>query len=181
MSPGPPLEQALPGTLRACRCASDGRRVRARPLHTPVAADKILDMPRDLPPADGIEYGVRVLGCPPVVVAGHDSCGAVAPTRAAVQDGTTAAGFVRDVVERVTPSVLAARAAGHTKDADFIDEHVGYSVDLLLDRSHGLAQLSPRAAPNNPGQRPSREPDGPRSGHLLTGALPRSARQRACR
>ncbi|MFE2326151.1 carbonic anhydrase [Streptomyces sp. NPDC059385] len=86
-----------------------------------------------------IEYGVSVLGCPLVVVLGHDACGAVAATRAAVEDGATAGGFVRDVIERVTPSVLAARAAGHTEDGDFIAEHIRHTVDLLLDRSRLLA------------------------------------------
>ncbi|MEV4613145.1 carbonic anhydrase [Kitasatospora sp. NPDC049258] len=86
-----------------------------------------------------IEYGVSVLGAPLVIVLGHDSCGAVAATRAAVQDGTTATGYVRDVIERVTPSVLAARAAGRTEDADFIAEHIRHTVDLLLDRSRTLA------------------------------------------
>jgi len=86
-----------------------------------------------------IEYGVSVLGCPLVVVLGHDSCGAVAAARAAVADGATADGYVRDVIERVTPSILASRAAGHTKDADFIEEHVRHSVDLLLDRSRALS------------------------------------------
>ncbi|MCG6494345.1 carbonic anhydrase [Kitasatospora sp. A2-31] len=86
-----------------------------------------------------IEYGVDVLGSPLVVVLGHDSCGAVAATRAAVQDGTTATGYVRDVIERVTPSVLASRAAGHTEEADFIDTHIQHTVDLLLDRSRALA------------------------------------------
>ncbi|KJS61422.1 carbonic anhydrase [Streptomyces rubellomurinus] len=86
-----------------------------------------------------IEYGVSVLGCPLVVVLGHDSCGAVAAARAAVADGTTVRGYVRDVVERVTPSVLAARAAGRTEDADFIAENVRHTVDLLLERSRTLA------------------------------------------
>ncbi|MBT2455945.1 carbonic anhydrase [Streptomyces sp. ISL-86] len=87
-----------------------------------------------------IEYGVGVLGAPLVVVLGHDACGAVAATRAAVEDGTAAGGYVRDVIERVTPSVLAARAAGRTEDADFIAEHIRHTVDLLLDRSRVLAQ-----------------------------------------
>ncbi|MCZ7456146.1 carbonic anhydrase [Streptomyces sp. WMMC940] len=86
-----------------------------------------------------IEYAVSVLGSPLVVVLGHDACGAVAATRSAVQDGTTAGGYVRDVIERVTPSVLAARAAGHTEDTDFITEHIRHTVDLLLDRSRILA------------------------------------------
>ncbi|MFI6055409.1 carbonic anhydrase [Streptomyces violascens] len=86
-----------------------------------------------------IEYGVSVLGTPLVVVLGHDACGAVAAARAAVEDGTTAGGYVRDVIERVTPSVLSARAAGLTEDADFIAEQVRHTVDLLLERSRVLS------------------------------------------
>ncbi|WP_328390037.1 carbonic anhydrase [Streptomyces sp. NBC_00400] len=86
-----------------------------------------------------IEYGVSVLDCPLVVVLGHDSCGAVAATRAALSDGVAAGGYVRDVIERVTPSVLAARAAGLTSDDDIIAEHIRHTVDLLLDRSRALA------------------------------------------
>ncbi|MFI0813281.1 carbonic anhydrase [Streptomyces echinatus] len=86
-----------------------------------------------------IEYGVSVLGCPLVVVLGHDSCGAVAATRSAVQDGTTAPGYLRDVIERVTPSVLATQAAGLTQDDDFIATHVRHTVDFLSERSRVLA------------------------------------------
>ncbi|WP_344445089.1 carbonic anhydrase [Kitasatospora nipponensis] len=86
-----------------------------------------------------IEYGVSVLGSPLVVVLGHDSCGAVAAARAAVQGGAPATGYVRDVIERVTPSVLAARAAGCTEDADYIDTHLRHTVDLLIERSRVLA------------------------------------------
>ncbi|MFI9150264.1 carbonic anhydrase [Streptomyces sp. NPDC053367] len=86
-----------------------------------------------------IEYGVSVLGCPLVVVLGHDSCGAVAATRAAVADGTAAPGYLRDVIERVTPSVLAAQAAGVSEDDGFIDTHVRHTVDFVLDRSRVLA------------------------------------------
>ena len=57
---------------------------------------------------------VSVLDAPLVVVLGHDSCGAVAAACGVLEDGQTPAGYVRDVDERVTPSVLAARAAGRT-------------------------------------------------------------------
>lgn len=86
-----------------------------------------------------IEYGVGVLGCPLVVVLGHDACGAVAAARAAVQDGTAAEGYVRDVIERVTPSVLTVLAAGLREDGDFIAGHIRHTVGLLLDRSSVLA------------------------------------------
>lgn len=87
-----------------------------------------------------IEYGASVLNCPLVVVLGHDSCGAVAATRTAIEDGVAAPGYVRDVIERVTPSVLAARSAGLTQDSDIIAEHTRHTVDLLLDRSRVLAE-----------------------------------------
>ncbi|WP_405792526.1 carbonic anhydrase [Streptomyces sp. NBC_00029] len=86
-----------------------------------------------------IEYAVSVLDCPLVVVLGHDTCGAVAATRTALADGIVATGYVRDVIERVTPSVLAARAAGLTEDDDIIAEHIRHTVDFLLDRSRVLA------------------------------------------
>ncbi|SFW67522.1 carbonic anhydrase [Amycolatopsis australiensis] len=87
-----------------------------------------------------IEYGVAVLDCPLVVVLGHDSCGAVGAACAALEDGKTPAGFIRDVVERVTPSVLAARAAGRVEADEILAEHVRLTVDLLLERSRVLAE-----------------------------------------
>ncbi|MEV6833893.1 carbonic anhydrase [Streptomyces sp. NPDC051133] len=87
-----------------------------------------------------IEYGAGLLETPLVVVLGHDSCGAVAAARTALQDGTTPAGYVRDVVERVTPSVLAAHAAGHYDADAVLEEHVRHTVDLLLDRSRVLSE-----------------------------------------
>ena len=44
-----------------------------------------------------------------------DSCGAVAAACAALEEGMPPAAYARDVVERVTPSVLAARAAGRVQ------------------------------------------------------------------
>ncbi|WP_163509556.1 carbonic anhydrase [Fodinicola acaciae] len=87
-----------------------------------------------------IEYGVDLLGCPLVVVLGHDSCGAVGAAYAALEDGKSPAGYVRDVIERVTPSMLAARAAGRVAADELIAEHVRHTVDLLLDRSRVLGE-----------------------------------------
>lgn len=87
-----------------------------------------------------VEYGVEVLDCPLVVVLGHDSCGAIGAACAALETGVTPGGYIRDVVERVTPSVLAARAAGRVRPDEILAEHVGHTVDLLLNRSRALAQ-----------------------------------------
>jgi carbonic anhydrase len=73
------------------------------------------------------------------VVLGHDACAAVAATLVAVQDGTTARGYLWDVIVPVTPSVLAAQAAGVSEDDGFITTHVRHTFDLLMDRSQELA------------------------------------------
>ncbi|MDL4813207.1 carbonic anhydrase [Actinomadura opuntiae] len=87
-----------------------------------------------------IEYGVQVLDCPLVVVLGHDSCGAVGAACTALEEGMAPAGYVRDVVERVTPSVLAARATGRVDADEILAEHIRQTVDLLVDRSRVLAE-----------------------------------------
>jgi carbonic anhydrase len=86
-----------------------------------------------------VEYGVHVLGAPLVVVLGHDSCGAVTAASEAERGGATPAGYLGDVVERVMPSVLAARAKGLTEVDQFVDEHIRRTVDGLMRRSVLLA------------------------------------------
>jgi carbonic anhydrase len=82
-----------------------------------------------------IEFGVGVLDIPLVVVLGHDSCGAVSATMNAVERGVLPGGYIRDIVERVTPSVLIAHRKGKT-GADAIEaEHVRQTIRLLVERS----------------------------------------------
>lgn len=87
-----------------------------------------------------LEYPVSLLNCSLVVVLGHDSCGAIAAARDAADGGKVPGGFVRDVVERVTPSVLAARAAGRETADEILAEHIEHTVDLLMERSRVLAE-----------------------------------------
>ena len=58
----------------------------------------------------------------------------------ALDNRQTPGGFVRDVVERMTPSVLAACAAGRETAEEILAEHVEHTVDLLLERSRVLAE-----------------------------------------
>lgn len=87
-----------------------------------------------------IEYGVDLLDCPLVIVLGHESCGAVGAACDVLDNGAAPAGYIRDVVERVTPSVLAARAAGRVRPEEILAEHVRNTTDRLLDRSRVLAE-----------------------------------------
>jgi carbonic anhydrase len=86
-----------------------------------------------------VEYGVNVLGAPLVVVLGHDSCGAVTAASEAERGGVTPAGYIGDVVERVMPSVLSARAEGCTEVNQFVGVHIRRTVVGLVQRSALLA------------------------------------------
>jgi carbonic anhydrase len=86
-----------------------------------------------------IEFGVGILHIPLVVILGHDSCGAVAATVDAVRNGVLPGGYIRDIVERVTPSVLAARQAGMTTPDEIEAEHVRHTLRLLAERSALIA------------------------------------------
>jgi carbonic anhydrase len=87
-----------------------------------------------------IEYAVTVLNVPLIVVLGHDSCGAVQATLAAIDDGVVPGGYVRDIVERITPSVLQGRHAGLTRVDEFEMRHVNDTVTQLRVRSSSIAE-----------------------------------------
>ena len=87
-----------------------------------------------------IEYAVTVLDVPLIVVLGHDSCGAVQATLAALDEGKVPGGFVRDVVERVTPSIMLGRRDGLTRVDEFEARHVIETGSQLLARSIAIAE-----------------------------------------
>ena len=77
---------------------------------------------------------------PVIVVLGHDSCGAVKATLSAIDDGEVPGGFVRDIVERITPTVLQGRHAGLTRVDEFETRHVNDTVLQLRIRSAAIAE-----------------------------------------
>lgn len=118
-------------TATSCRSTSNSTSLAAddRPSRTsrPTSRTEIRYGSRDAtlydhaPTADGarspqINRPMQCSGtprdCPLVVVLGYDSCGAVGAAAVALEDGAVPAGYIRDVVERVAPSVPAVRAAG---------------------------------------------------------------------
>ena len=74
-----------------------------------------------------VEFAVRVMQVPLVVVLGHDQCGAVAAAVQAVRTGTAPPGYIRDVTERITP-VGALGPTGATP--------AQHRVDHRTDRRH---------------------------------------------
>ncbi|MGV9664060.1 carbonic anhydrase [Nocardia niigatensis] len=82
-----------------------------------------------------IEYGVQVLNVPLIVVLGHDSCGAVKATLDALDGGAVPGGFIRSLVERVTPSILLGRREGLSTVDELEARHVAETARVLMERS----------------------------------------------
>lgn len=82
-----------------------------------------------------IEYAVHVLNTPLIVVLGHDSCGGVAAAVEALKTGEIPPGFLREVVEKVSPSILNGQREGLTTIDDFEARHVLETGELLQQRS----------------------------------------------
>jgi carbonic anhydrase len=86
-----------------------------------------------------LEYSVGVLGVPLIAVLGHDSCGAVSATKEAVDTGEMPPGFIRDLVERITPSVLTSMRQDKHEVNDMVVEHVKQTSQRLVDSSRVIS------------------------------------------
>jgi carbonic anhydrase len=94
----------------------------------------------DLAVLGSIEYAVTVLNVPLIAVLGHDSCGAVKATLSALEEGVMPTGYVRDIVERVTPSILMGRHDGLSRVDEFEARHVIETASQLRTRSLPISQ-----------------------------------------
>lgn len=82
-----------------------------------------------------IEFAITVLHTPLIVILGHDSCGAVRAALDALDKGVVPTGFLRDVVEKVAPSMLNGRRAGVTDPDELGAAHAIEIGELLRNRS----------------------------------------------
>jgi carbonic anhydrase len=87
-----------------------------------------------------LEFGHLGLGTPVIVILGHDSCGAVKATLDANRTGTFPGGYIRDVVERLTPSLISAPADAGDLTDELSNLHVRETVRLLVERSPALGR-----------------------------------------
>lgn len=87
-----------------------------------------------------LEYAVTVLGVPLIVVLGHGSCGAVTAAVSTADGEPAPGGHIRDVVERIMPSVRAGRSAGLDDVGQFIAKHVDETVTQLRIQSPPVAE-----------------------------------------
>jgi carbonic anhydrase len=61
-----------------------------------------------------IEYGVGVLGCPLIVVLGHEACGAVAAAVDVVEKNATFPGVIGEMIQPIIPAVLEAKRSANS-------------------------------------------------------------------
>ncbi len=94
----------------------------------------------DLSVLASLEFAVDALGIPLVIVLGHESCGAVAAAEHALDTGELPNGFQRVLVEKVTPSLLSAKAEGLHGIQDFERNHVREITKHIVDRSPEIQQ-----------------------------------------
>jgi carbonic anhydrase len=81
-----------------------------------------------------MEYAVKILGVPLLMVLGHSNCGAVAAAVKTVTEHAELPGHLPELVQAIEPAVLAAHDK-HTSDlvAATIEENVRLNVKRLIE------------------------------------------------
>lgn len=87
-----------------------------------------------------LEFSVDELAVPLIVVLGHDSCGAVTAAVESYTSGEMPAGFQRSLVERIMPSVFAARRQGREDVDGTVAEHTVQTCKRLVESSMSVAR-----------------------------------------
>lgn len=80
-----------------------------------------------------IEYGVKVLGTPVVMVLGHESCGALTAARARIKGEPLPGGFSNEIVFSVLAPFVPSEAP--SEEFAMMRAHVDNTVVELLNRS----------------------------------------------
>ena len=79
-----------------------------------------------------LEYGVKFLGVPLIVVLGHTHCGAVSAAVKVIREGAVLPGHLPELVRAITPAVEIAKTHGHGDlVADATIENVRLNVNRL--------------------------------------------------
>lgn len=83
-----------------------------------------------------LEFAVEVLEVPLILVLGHDECGAIRATMNAEAGKLTLEGeFIHNLVDRIMPTVRAAKLVGETDIDEVTARHVADTISEMLERS----------------------------------------------
>ncbi|MEN9713357.1 MAG: hypothetical protein RLZZ164_21 [Actinomycetota bacterium] len=87
-----------------------------------------------------LEYSVEVLGVPLILVLGHDECGAIRATIDSTEGKLTANGqFIKNIVNRIEPTVREANKRGLRDIDDITVLHVEETINEMITRSEIIA------------------------------------------
>lgn len=81
-----------------------------------------------------MEYGVRFLGIPLLMVLGHTNCGAIDATIKVMKEGVKLPGHLPELIDAIKPGIdLAAKAKAADPLAEAIAQNVRYNVRRLQE------------------------------------------------
>lgn len=87
-----------------------------------------------------LQFAMEEIDVPLIIILGHDNCGAVTAACEAMDTAQMPKGFMRSLVERIMPSVMAARSKGVTDVNGTVKEHTDQMVHRMFDTSYAVAQ-----------------------------------------
>lgn len=87
-----------------------------------------------------LQFAIEEIDVPLIIVLGHDNCGAVTAAVDAVETAVMPKSFMRSLVERIMPSVMAARSKGVTDVNGTVKEHTNQTVHRVVDTSYTVAK-----------------------------------------
>lgn len=87
-----------------------------------------------------LQFAIEEIDVPLIIVLGHDNCGAVTATVEAMRTAEMPKSFMRSLVERILPSVMAAQSKGITDVNGTVKEHTDQTVHRVVDTSYAVAK-----------------------------------------
>ena len=90
-----------------------------------------------------LEFGVKVLGMPLIMVLGHTNCGAIAATINVMKEKTQLPGHLPDLVKAIKPAIDLAEKANAANPLDeAIKQNVRFNVQRLMEAKPIIAEAA---------------------------------------
>ncbi len=87
-----------------------------------------------------LQFAIEEIQVPLIIILGHDNCGAVTAACEAMDTAKMPKSFMRSLVERIMPSVMAARAKGISDVNGTVKEHTDQMVHRVVDTSYAVSE-----------------------------------------
>lgn len=87
-----------------------------------------------------LQFAVEEIDVPLIIILGHDNCGAVTAAVEAMETAVMPKSFMRSLVERIIPSVMAARSKNVTDVNGTVKEHTNQTVHRVVETSSAVAE-----------------------------------------